>query len=91
MSSSNTPPAFETSFDNDVSFKSLIQSTDGSEIDHQTLPVPTTATNNLLRGDKKDDRQEDQGAPEDLNFFITDLLEQMVRFFCWFWLTIISK
>ena len=77
MSSSNSSPAFETSFDNDVSFKSLIESTDGTEIDQAP---PTTATNNLLRGDKKDDGQEDQAAPEDLNLFITDLLEKMVRF-----------
>ena len=79
MSSSNPSSAsFETSFDNDVAFKSLIESSNNddkstniSNIDHQSF----------LRSDNEQDQQQKQDSqPEDLNLFISDLLEQMVSF-----------
>ena len=83
MSSSNQP-SFEASFANDVNgaaFKNLIKNTNNN-------------TNNSSHDDKKQNQHQqqqsnmvkidpasegmDQSSPEDLNLFITDLLEQMV-------------
>ena len=66
VSASSSPnAAFEESFENDVTFQSLIDSNNDND----------SATNfETLKSDGGDKQ-----SPEDLNLFVRDLLDQMVR------------
>ena len=79
MSSSNPSSAsFETSFDNDVAFKSLIESSNNND---KSTNISNTDYQSALQSDDDQDQQQKQDShPEDLNLFISDLLEQMVSF-----------
>lgn len=76
MSSSNPSSAsFETSFDNDVAFKSLIESSNNND---KSTNISNTDYQSALQSDDDQDQQQKQDShPEDLNLFISDLLEQM--------------
>ena len=86
MSSSNNPSSatFETSFDNDVAFKSLIESSsnnnENNTNDHQSLNDITGFSSDRKEDGDQDQQQKQNSEPEDLNLFISDLLEQMVSF-----------